>query len=475
MLWQMHAHLPSGALTLGSPSQQWPPSLCLAPQAKRWCRECDAAGDLGISISVERWAPRKRAQQAQQGGSRGDGEGDEGTDSDDEQREQEQDQEQQRAASRKPISLLFYLANEDLSPLEFHPQALAAALTAGSQPQRVAGGAVEPIGDWSLYLSASSGDSQSSSGSGGDATRGNAPSKANKLQANFLAVTTPHFHNLTELARRGLYHGMVLQHRAGEARLRPVLPNKAQPGANLVLLQVTTKLPIRLDLALVASRAGAGAGSSRGSSSGGSGSTASSGGGKAGAGVGAGAEGESARVTEVTGRQLDALLAQRGAEFGARFEETFGRVAAKQLPSGEWHFSFYEAWGQVTPAANFTHACLQGMELRSGKEPVRQGACLGKGSASASGVWGGAQRACPARRSGHQASLAQLNMVPRSQQQGLACEAHTCQPPCTDELQTRAVLCRGGGCGSRCPQQHARRPGILVWTLVGAGARQANC
>lgn len=152
---------------------------------------------------------------------------------------------QQPLRAGESISLFIYLANEDGRPLRFNPQAAAEALAqpagaaaawarwARGEPQPAVGGRAAPIGDWSLFLS--------SAGASGASSDGQQQQQGQQeLALNYLALETPHFHNLTDLVRSALYHSVYRQHAAGvpQARFRYVLPDIAQEGANLVVLQV---------------------------------------------------------------------------------------------------------------------------------------------------------------------------------------------------------------------------------------------
>ncbi|GAB4823973.1 hypothetical protein N2152v2_011019 [Parachlorella kessleri] len=320
--------------------------------AKRWCEEgCSSAGDIGITIGVSPWdAASHRAERAlfeaqhaehgtgaaqqQQAGEPEDYEGGQEEDYEVEELSDADAAElgvettsQQRSRARKgprpgtAISLFLYVANEDGSPLRFDPRGAAAALAAGAaggggaagpatgHPAPVIGGTAEPVGDWSLFLgrrssSSSSSDDEGGAGAGDAAATDDAP-----LSVHYLAVQTPHYHNLTDLVRGALYHSLYRQHLAGSRAYQLVLPNTAQPGANLAVLQITaSRLPVRLDLALLA---GVVAGQHL--------STHSAAG---------------ARLAAVTGPQLEQLLAGRSNQFVPRFEETFGRMDSSHLPPG---------------------------------------------------------------------------------------------------------------------------------------------
>lgn len=153
-------------------------------------------------------------------------------DDDDNGVQEEEQGEQEPPQRQQAVSLFVYVATEDGSPLQMDPVAVGALL---QQPGAVAAGNVAPIGGWQLHVRTSG---SGSSGGGG-------------LSVNYLALATPHMHNLTEAVRQSIIASMRAQHAAGQRQYQLTLPDVAQPGANLAVFQVTALLPLALDLAFV--------------------------------------------------------------------------------------------------------------------------------------------------------------------------------------------------------------------------------
>lgn len=282
--------------------------------AKNWSPGSPGCGDLGVSVSASTWAANHAAQGAASGKDGGDD--DYGVDEYDSadvisynelvlnRGAQRDKRPEKRPPPPKPghtISLFLYVANEDGSALEFSPSAARQALSQQAQhaQQAVVRGSAERLGSWALHMSSG----VKAGGPHSDTAAG--PS------INYVAMKTPHFHNLTALVRQVLYRSLYDQHISGSRAYRLVLPDRMQPGANLAVLQITAQLPLHVDLSLLA---GAVTGH------------------KLAAG---GQEGWLSRLSSVRGEQLQRLLARRSDEFASRFDETFGRMDSQQLPAGE--------------------------------------------------------------------------------------------------------------------------------------------
>lgn len=281
--------------------------------AKNWSPGSPGCGDLGVSVSASTWAANHAAQGAASGKDGGDD--DYGVDEYDSadvisynelvlnRGAQRDKRPEKRPPPPKPghtISLFLYVANEDGSALEFSPSAARQALSQQAQhaQQAVVRGSAERLGSWALHMSSG----VKAGGPHSDTAAG--PS------INYVAMKTPHFHNLTALVRQVLYRSLYDQHISGSRAYRLVLPDRMQPGANLAVLQITAQLPLHVDLSLLA---GAVTGH------------------KLAAG---GQEGWLSRLSSVRGEQLQRLLARRSDEFASRFDETFGRMDSQQLPAG---------------------------------------------------------------------------------------------------------------------------------------------
>ena len=263
-------------------------------QAKHLCPDCGLGGDWGASVSIEERhigasdQPRRRLLEDEYA----EPDGDEGG---------EQLEEQQQRP--QVVSLFFYMAAEDGGALEVDAAAAAEALqqqgTAQASLRPVISGRTAPVGNWQLHLQ-----------------RGTSPSGATPgaiLAVNYLAVATPHMHNLTNLVREGVMASVRQQHAAGQQQYRLVLPDTTQPGSNLAIFQVTAVLPLAIDLSFVS-------------------------------GLKAGSTGQhlAGRVAAVSGSGLKQRLAAGAAAFEQRFAGTFGSLAGgsaaaralAQLPGG---------------------------------------------------------------------------------------------------------------------------------------------
>ncbi len=268
-------------------------------QAKRLCPGCGLGGDWGVRLGFEQLA---RPQQEPTGGQaaqqrrRLQQEADEYSDDDEEVEAAEGAEEAQQPAVRpEAVSLLVYLASEDGSPLQLDAAALAAALQGpageGAKQQQQSGpvmsGSAAPLGDWQLHV-------RQGASSGGQANR--------VVAASYMALATPHMHNLTEAVRQGLIASVQAQRARGQQQLALTLPNVAQRGANVAIVQITALLPLALDLAFVS-----------------------------------GPQQQLAeRVDAVSGAGLTTLLASGAAAFERRFASTFGAVASgsTSVPEG---------------------------------------------------------------------------------------------------------------------------------------------
>lgn len=268
-------------------------------QAKRLCPGCGLGGDWGVRLGFEQLA---RPQQEPTGGQaaqqrrRLQQEADEYSDDDEEVEAAEGAEEAQQPAVRpEAVSLLVYLASEDGSPLQLDAAALAAALQGpageGAKQQQQSGpvmsGSAAPLGDWQLHV-------RQGASSGGQANR--------VVAASYMALATPHMHNLTEAVRQGLIASVQAQRARGQQQLALTLPNVAQRGANVAIVQITALLPLALDLAFVS-----------------------------------GPQQQLAeRVDAVSGAGLTTLLASGAVAFERRFASTFGAVASgsTSVPEG---------------------------------------------------------------------------------------------------------------------------------------------
>ncbi|EFN57426.1 hypothetical protein CHLNCDRAFT_20925, partial [Chlorella variabilis] len=229
--------------------------------AKHLCPDCGLGGDWGASVSIEERhigasdQPRRRLLEDEYA----EPDGDEGGE------QLEEQQQRPQVASLRPVI----------------------------------SGRTAPVGNWQLHLQ-----------------RGTSPSGATPgaiLAVNYLAVATPHMHNLTNLVREGVMASVRQQHAAGQQQYRLVLPDTTQPGSNLAIFQVTAVLPLAIDLSFVS-------------------------------GLKAGSTGQhlAGRVAAVSGSGLKQRLAAGAAAFEQRFAGTFGSLAGgsaaaralAQLPGG---------------------------------------------------------------------------------------------------------------------------------------------
>ncbi|KAL4859841.1 Mannosyl-oligosaccharide glucosidase GCS1 [Chlorella vulgaris] len=191
--------------------------------AKHMRPSCGSGGDWGVSVVVadrsSQTARRKAMEQA---------------DNDEQHKEQAAGEEQ--PAKQKAVSLFFYMAAEDGGHIQLDIAAAAAALQsgAGQAPLRpVLSGSTQAVRRWQLHL-------RSFVGGGGKV-----------LSVNYLAVATPHLHNLTDLVREGVLSSVRQQYAQGQRQYRLVLPDTVHPRSNVAIVQVTALLPLSLDLSFV--------------------------------------------------------------------------------------------------------------------------------------------------------------------------------------------------------------------------------
>lgn len=246
-----------------------PPHL-LPLQAKQMCPSCGSGGDWGVSVVVadrsSQTARRKAMEQA-----------------DDDEQHEEQAAGEEQPAKQKAVSLFFYMAAEDGGHIQLDIAAAAAALqsVAGQAPRRpVLSGSTQPLRRWQLHL------------------RSFVSGHGKVLSVNYLAVATPHLHNLTDLVREGVLSSVRQQYAQGQRQYRLVLPDTVHPRSNVAIVQVTALLPLSLDLSFVG---GLTDGTTDGMLA--------------------------ARVDAVSGSGLQQLLATGKEAFEQRFATTFGTAA----------------------------------------------------------------------------------------------------------------------------------------------------
>ncbi len=174
------------------------------------------------------------------------------------------------APPAEAVSFIVYVTDEAGGPVALDPQT------------RTLSGSAPGLGRWALRVSGA--DPAAS------ATR-------------FLGLRTPHTHNLTAAARAGLVASLRAQLAADpEGRALALwLPNAAERGANVAMLQITGRLPLTLDLAFLGSPAAAARPASLAAD---------------------------ALAAALSGAALTARLATAEAAFEARFAATFGAAAA---------------------------------------------------------------------------------------------------------------------------------------------------
>ncbi|KAL6776504.1 hypothetical protein ACKKBG_A21415 [Auxenochlorella protothecoides x Auxenochlorella symbiontica] len=203
---------------------------------KRQCKSCGAGGD---------WALRVNAKPAQ--GSMADG------------------------APRPVVSLFFYVAAEGMEAMTLGANAWKGAIGPDvEEPQPVLSGTSAPFGKWALHVRGE--------GAGGFPTG-----------VHWLGLRTPYTANLTSAVKAGLRRSLFDQRRAGAEQFVLRLPDDAEPGSNVYVLQVQAWLPASLDLVFTSGRGA----------------------------------GERARVAALTGAAFNAQLARHSAAFNARLARTF--------------------------------------------------------------------------------------------------------------------------------------------------------
>lgn len=234
-------------------------------QAKHLCADCGPGGDWGVTVAVQ----QRRQLEA-------------GTDDVQHEEEAEEEEEEEQSPPRV-VSFFVYVASEDGSPLQLDPAAAAAALqqpaaAAAAAPAPAISGRLPPLSGWQLHLRRTD-------------------STVVQAAVSCLGLATPHMHNLTEAVQQGLYASLQRQRSQGAQQLRLELPNFVQPGANVAVFQVTSLLPLGLDLSFIS---GLPSGS---------------------------AEAPAGRLATVSGPGLQQLLVQGSAAFESRFAATFGSLA----------------------------------------------------------------------------------------------------------------------------------------------------
>ena len=312
----------------------------LTLQAKRLCPGCGVGGDWGVRLAFEeRVSPQEAGAngQAAQQRRRLQQEADEYSDDEEEEAAGGTVEAQQPTVRPEAVSLFVYLASEDGSPLQLDTAALAAAVqgAAGGAAQQqqqhraVMSGSAPPLGDWQLHIR------QGSSSGGQD----------NRVAAvSYMALATPHMHNLTEAVRQGLIASLQAQRARGEPQLALTLPNVSQRGANVAVVQITALLPLALDLAFVS-----------------------------------GPHHQLAeRVEAVSGTGLASLLAAGAAAFERRFGATFGTVAAgaSGVPDGTAEVARAALSNMLGGMGYFYGHSLVRLQERKGREVVERTARL---------------------------------------------------------------------------------------------------
>lgn len=120
---------------------------------------------------------------------------------------------------------------------------------------------------------------------------------------HWLGLRTPYTANLTSAVKAGLRRSLFDQRRAGAEQFVLRLPDDAEPGSNVYVLQVQTWLPASLDLVFTSGRGA----------------------------------GERARVAALTGAAFNAQLARHSAAFNARLARTFPVEEGRGgVPTGRW-------------------------------------------------------------------------------------------------------------------------------------------
>lgn len=254
------------------------PSLLAPAQAKNLCADCGPGGDWGVGVAVQERMQGSEQKQEQQRRLQQSGERDV------EYEEGEEGEKEQRPP--QAVSFFVYVASEDGSPLQLDPAAAAAALqqpapaAAATAHAAAVSGHLPPLRSWQLHLRRTD-------------------STAVQAAVSYLALATPHMHNLTEAVRQGMYASLQRQRAQGAQQFRLELPNLAQPGANVAVFQVTSLLPLTLDLSFLSGLP------SRGG------------------------EPPAGRLAAVSGPGLKQLLAHGSAAFESRFAATFGSLAGR--------------------------------------------------------------------------------------------------------------------------------------------------
>ena len=133
------------------------------------------------------------------------------------------------------ISFFFYVAAEDGGNINLHALDVVHAVNDALQGKKevnaaALSGTTAPFGPWHMHM------------------------RMHKCKdvvgsANFFAASTPHTHNLTAMVYQSLAHSLYKQ--AETTKDKPpalVLPDLAEPTNNVVIIQITAKLPLTVDV-----------------------------------------------------------------------------------------------------------------------------------------------------------------------------------------------------------------------------------
>ena len=223
--------------------------------------------------------------------------------------------------SQIPFNLFVYVATEDGSPLGVDAAAVATALRQqlpAADARAAVHGRHAAVGAWSLTLSTSA-----------QARLGGSPRahQRRSFKVTYLGLEQPHTHNLTQAVKDGILQHYYQQHARGVQDKVLTLPNEAPARSSLVVLQLTTLLPLAVDLSFLGEAGGSG------SSSGGA--EGKHGGGSGGGGAAGATPSQRERLEAVSGEGLGQLLAVGADSFDRRFAETFPDLPGTQVGSTE--------------------------------------------------------------------------------------------------------------------------------------------
>jgi len=167
------------------------------------------------------------------------------------------------------ISFFLYMATEDGSPIQLHPENVARTLGNFDSPGVVMTGDTHAVGEWQLCLSLPSNEKliprspstreereekQVERKNISETTEFSSSSSSSVVEMSFMGLRTRHLHNLTEAVHDGLVRSLYAQHDAGRNPKTLSLTNRMDPGSNVAVIQITAMVPTTIDISFTSTR-----------------------------------------------------------------------------------------------------------------------------------------------------------------------------------------------------------------------------